>query len=85
VGAAWALLLARIYDVLPLVCPRCGQAMKILAFVTESASVRRILEHAGEAVRPPPLAPSRAPPQGELAWGQADDFDQRTPYSEDTW
>jgi len=24
---AWALLLARIYEVLPLVCPRCGGAM----------------------------------------------------------
>jgi len=25
----WALLLARIYEVLPLTCPKCGGAMKI--------------------------------------------------------
>ncbi|MBM4119195.1 hypothetical protein FJ251_15950, partial [bacterium] len=40
---AWAMLLARIYEVLPLVCPRCGSAMRILAFVTEAATVRRLL------------------------------------------
>jgi hypothetical protein len=31
----WAVLLARIYDVLPLVCPACGGQMKILAFLTD--------------------------------------------------
>lgn len=31
----WAMLLARIYDCLPLACPSCGHAMKIVAFVTE--------------------------------------------------
>lgn len=41
----WAMLLARIYDVLPLVCARCGHAMRVLAFVTERASLRRILAH----------------------------------------
>ncbi|NIV26487.1 MAG: hypothetical protein GWN45_03780 [Gammaproteobacteria bacterium] len=28
----WAVLLARIYDVLPLLCPACGAEMRILAF-----------------------------------------------------
>jgi len=31
----WALLLARIYEVLPLLCPTCGGAMRIIAFITE--------------------------------------------------
>ena len=31
----WAVLLARIYEVLPLLCPACGGQMKILAFVTD--------------------------------------------------
>jgi hypothetical protein len=64
---AWAMLLARIDEVLPLVCPRCGGAMRILAFVTEAASVRRILEQLGEAATPAPLSPSRAPPWEEFA------------------
>jgi len=34
----WALLLARIYEVLPLLCPQCGGAMSIIAF---SAVYRR--------------------------------------------
>lgn len=31
----WAVLLARIYGVLPLLCPACGGQMKILAFLTD--------------------------------------------------
>ena len=36
--------------------------MRILAFVTESATVRCILEHVGESAVPSPLSPSGAPP-----------------------
>ncbi len=84
---AWAMLLARIYEVLPLVCPRCGGAMRIVAFVTEQASVRRILEHVGEAARPSPLSPSRAPPWAEFAWegGGDGDLDQRTAFADEPW
>jgi len=84
---AWAMLLARIYEVLPLVCPRCGSAMRILAFVTEAATVRRILEHVGECAAPSPLSPSRAPPWAEFAWeeGGEGDVDQRTQYSDEPW
>ena len=31
----WAELLRRIFEVEPLECPRCGQAMRIVAFITE--------------------------------------------------
>ena len=30
----WAQLLARIYEVLPLLCPACGGEMRIISFVT---------------------------------------------------
>jgi hypothetical protein len=86
---AWALLLARIHDCLPLVCPRCGHSMRIVAFVTEGEQVRRILTHVGEPATPPALVPSRAPPQGEFGWeedpGGGEDFDQRTEFSEEPW
>ena len=53
----WAMLLARIYDVLPLLCRRCGGPVKIIAFVTERESVRSILEYVGEPADPPPVSP----------------------------
>ena len=43
----WAVLIARIYEVFPLVCPLCGGPMRIIAFITHSADVRQILEHIG--------------------------------------
>ena len=36
--------------------------MKIIAFVTETPSVRAILAHIGEPTRPPTIAPARGPP-----------------------
>ena len=54
---AWALLLARIYEVFPLVCPRCGGEMRIIAFITNAAAVREILTHLGEDESQPQSAP----------------------------
>jgi hypothetical protein len=65
----WAMLLARIYESLPLVCPRCGSSMRVIAFITNASDVKRILEHIGEASEPPPVSPSRAPPEEEFAFG----------------
>ena len=47
----WALLLARIYEMLPLLCPRSGGAMRIIAFITEGPplSPRGRLYHRGAA------------------------------------
>ena len=36
--------------------------MRIIAFLTEPAAVRQILEHLGEPTRPPRFAPARGPP-----------------------
>ena len=41
----WAELLRLMFAVDVEVCPRCGGEMRILAFVTEHAVVRRILAH----------------------------------------
>lgn len=64
---AWALLIARIYEVIPLVCPQCGGEMQIIAFMTEGAGIREILGHLGEAVSPPRLLPAREPPLWEMS------------------
>ena len=62
----WALLLARIYECLPLLCPRCNQPMRILAFIQDPTVIEAILHHIGEPTQPPKLLPARAPPQGEM-------------------
>jgi hypothetical protein len=51
-------LIARIYEDFPLVCPFCGGSKRILAFITEGVQIRRILEHIGvDALAPPTTAP----------------------------
>ena len=45
------------YEVDPLICPRCGGRMKVIAFLTESAVVDRIIRHLEltfVAEKPPP-------------------------------
>ena len=41
----WAVLIARIYEVFPLLCPMCGGQMRLIAFITEGTQIRRILDH----------------------------------------
>ena len=60
---AWALLLARIYEVFPLICPNCSGAIRIIAFVTDAPTARDILAHLGEPTAPPRIAPAGGPPQ----------------------
>jgi len=56
----WANLLRHIYEVDPLVCPRCGGMMKIIAFITEPRVIRAILDSV--PARTPSTAGSRHPP-----------------------
>ena len=43
----WAVLIARIYEVFPLLCPICGGQMRIIAFITHSADIRQMPDHIG--------------------------------------
>ena len=64
----WALLLARIFEYLPLVCTRCGEPMRLIAFILDPPVVERILVHIGEPTEAPVVLPARSPPQGELSF-----------------
>jgi len=75
----WAVLLARIYEVLPLLCPACGGQMSILAFLTDPPVVSAILLHLDLPHRPPPLSPARGPPQGDFLLDQTAAFDPADP------
>ncbi len=72
----WARLLARIYECFPLCCPHCGAEMRIIAFITESDAITKILTHLGEPTTAPTLRPARAPPLSEA------DVDQRIFFEE---
>ena len=38
-------MIRKVYEVDPMVCPRCGATMKIIAFLTDYAVVDKIIEH----------------------------------------
>jgi hypothetical protein len=61
----WAALIARIYEVFPLLCPTCGGQMRIIAFITFSADIHKILEHIGVEPEAPRITPARGPPLWE--------------------
>jgi hypothetical protein len=75
----WAQLLARIYEVLPLLCPVCGGEMKVISFITLPSTVERILLHLDLPHRPPRVSPARGPPQAELHLDQTPAFDLAAP------
>ena len=57
----WAELLRRIFEIDPLRCPRCGQTMRIVAFITAPQAIDRILDHLRRTAttRRHPRAPPR--------------------------
>ena len=55
----WAALLARVFAPDLSACPACGGRLRIIAALTDPASIRRYLVGVGL----PPKAPPRAPPQ----------------------
>jgi len=58
---SWARLLRRLYEVDPLVCPRCGNELKIVAVITDPVVIDRILEHRRQRNLRSPFEP-RGPP-----------------------
>jgi hypothetical protein len=80
----WAVLLARIYETFPLMCPHCGAEMWIIAFITETAAVRGILEHIGEPADPPRIASARGPPQWYEDAGVVQNWDDESATEDDS-
>jgi len=62
----WAEMIRRVYEVDPLVCPRCGGEARVVGFITQPVVIKRILAHLRQrekVARPPPHAaqPGREP------------------------
>jgi hypothetical protein len=62
----WAQLMARVFALDVLECPRCGSRMHILAAIEDPVVARKILDSLGLPSRPPPVAPARSKPQPNL-------------------
>ena len=51
---AWARLPAKVYEVDPFVCPKCGAEMKVIAIIEDPDELGRILRHLIKIGRSPP-------------------------------
>jgi hypothetical protein len=61
----WAELMQRVFHIDVFLC-ECGGLRRLLAFITDKASIRRILSHLGLPLDPPKVAPARPPPMQPL-------------------
>ena len=57
---SWAQLIKRVYEVDPLVCPKCGGEMRIIAFIIDHDVVDAILRHLAKAEARSPRGPPSA-------------------------
>ena len=71
----WARLLARIYEIRPLTCPRCHGEMRLIAFLTANRQGERFLLSTSTATLAAPTSPSSsmagtATPVACTAWAR---------------
>ncbi len=59
---SWAAMLSRIFEIDPLLCPRCGGEMRPISCITSDEELSRLLVHLGLPTDFPVIAPSRSPP-----------------------
>ncbi len=60
----WARLIQKIYEVNPLICPKCQGRMRVVSFIEDSDVIRKILKHLNlwDLQRPPrPVAHAPRP------------------------
>jgi len=68
----WAEMIRKVFEVDPLLCPRCGGQMRIIAFISNYAVVDRIINHlkltfAADKPPPPHLAYRPQSPQPNIS------------------
>ncbi len=51
---AWARLIAKVYEIDPLICPECGSEMRVIAIIEDPDEIRHILRHLIKIGRAPP-------------------------------
>jgi len=66
---SWAELIRRVFLTDVLVCPRCNGRRRVLAAITDPATIRQILEHLSLPATPPAITPARSPPGFDCDYG----------------
>jgi hypothetical protein len=59
----WAEMIKKVYEIDPLICPKCGGIMRIVSFIEDHKVIDKIIKHLNltfKAARPPP-------PQAQLS------------------
>jgi hypothetical protein len=64
----WAILIQKVYEINPLVCPKCQGRMRVISVIEEDAVIERILRHLGQWADN-----TRAPPSDGNAGKHPDD------------
>ena len=77
----WARLIQKIYNVDPLLCPKCMGSMKIISFIDDSEIIKKILKHLDlwEVGRKPPPRANGPPNESSIIYDEpsspsADDY-----------
>jgi hypothetical protein len=68
----FAKLMARVFEIDVLKCPRCQSQMQVISFVTESKAIKDILTSLKMSTAPPLVTPSGEPKQVEIIYDYAD-------------
>ena len=69
----WAELIRLVYEVDPLVCPKCGGVMRVMALIQQPAVIDKILQHLREKGRDARAGPwATGPPGGETTTALAE-------------
>jgi hypothetical protein len=62
-SCGWADMIRKVYEIDPLICPKCGGQMRIISFIKDYKVIDKIIDHLKltfKAERPPP-------PQAQLS------------------
>ena len=63
---SWASLIKRVFEIDPLICPKCSSTMRVVSFITNSNEINRLLKNLGiPAWTIPEPIKSNAPPSTE--------------------
>lgn len=60
--STWAACIKRIYEIDPLVCPKCKGTMRVIAFITNAKAIAGIMHSLGIQPFQPPRPLAQAPP-----------------------
>src|SRR4030042_4706455 len=67
---SWARLIQKIYEVDPLICPKCRRTMRIISSIEEQEVIKTILKNLGLwLIRSRPFPKAHAPPAQQYAVG----------------